>query len=149
MYNQNSSVVASDDAVLNSTRAFYPAQISGVRTSAPLQQQSMVGQPCGHTPSLFQVWEPPLPQVDGVSVSVLHLDRWVTRVALLILALFFHAYPAFGLHPRLSSKEQRLVVFFLLFLFPRLDRILNVCTPKNNEKHTSFRTRCCCVCSPK
>ena len=33
--------------------------------------------PCGQTQIFFQGWAPPLPLLDGASVLVLHLDRWL------------------------------------------------------------------------
>ena len=104
---------------LNSTRVLCPAQILRLRTPAPLQQQSMVGSPCGNTPLFFQGWAAPLSQLNGASVLVLHLDRWgsistVDSFSFLILAFVCHAYPAFVLHPRFHQKPQSLFVGFRL-----------------------------------
>ena len=62
-------VARKDDlCCLTSTRTCLSvAQISRFMIPAPLQQQSMVGQPCGHIPLFFQGWAPPLPQLDGAS----------------------------------------------------------------------------------
>ena len=53
----------------------------------------------GTLPSFFQGWAPPLSQLDGASVLVLHLDRLI-RFLFLILEFVCHAYPAFVFHPR-------------------------------------------------
>ena len=76
----------------------------------------MVDEPCGNTPLFFHGRAPPLPQLDGASVLVLHLV--VDTFSFLILAFVCRAYPAIVLHPRFSPKLSSLLVGFRFCFSP-------------------------------
>ena len=68
-----------------------------------MQQQSMVGYPCGNTPLYFRGFTLPLSQLDGTLVLSCSIST-VDWLSFLILAFVFHAYPAFVLRPRFHQK---------------------------------------------
>ena len=64
---------------LNSTRTLSGADLA-LQVIDALAAAEYGRQPCGHTPLFFEGWAPPLPQLDGASVLVLHLDRGLVFV---------------------------------------------------------------------
>ena len=92
--------------------ALCSAPISRFRIPVPLQQQGMAGWLCGHTPLFFQGWASPLPQLDGASVLVPHLDRWLFWFS--ILAFVFLAFASFG-HPPLFPQKSEVCSVYSFF----------------------------------
>ena len=67
LYSIKSSVVATDVAVGTAPGTLSSADLALQDTGA-VSAAEWSTSPCGHTPSLFQVWAPPLPQLDGASI---------------------------------------------------------------------------------
>ena len=86
--------IRSADLALHDTGAIAPAEYGGLAVWA-------------HYP-VFQRWASPVPQLDGASVLVLHLDRrlvFVFNTSKYLLFVTRHdVYPAFVLHPRVPPK---------------------------------------------
>ena len=120
MYIQKSSVVASDGAVLNSTRTSSSADLAlqdtGALAAAEYGRQAV----WKHSRLFSGLGAATI--AAGQCISAGAPPQPLNRFRFLILDFVCHAYPAFVLHPRFSPKVLKKVCSLVLgFVFLRLD----------------------------
>ena len=83
----------------------------------PLQQQGMVGCLCGHTPLFLQGWGLGVASTAAGWCSTWRPTSTVDFLGVLILALVFQVFAAFG-HPPLLAPQRPKFVRRSGFVFP-------------------------------